>query len=58
MMKKKKLILTLFYCNKYTVNEISAILKIKENTIKSKMLRARNKIRKKIEGDDKNVERY
>lgn len=55
---EEKLILTLFYCNKYTVNEISAILKIKENTIKSKMLRARNKIRKKIEGDDKNVERY
>ncbi len=45
----EKLILTLYYCSKYTVKEISKIAKIKENTIKSKMARARNKIRKQLE---------
>lgn len=46
---EEKLILTLYYCSKYTIKEISKIAKIKENTIKSKMARARNKIRKQIE---------
>lgn len=46
---EEKLILTLYYCSKYTVQEISKIAKINENTIKSKMVRARNKIKKKIE---------
>lgn len=46
---EEKLILTLYYCSKYTVKEISKIVKIKENTIKSKMARARNKIRKQFE---------
>ena len=52
------MILTLYYCSKYTVKEISEILKTNENTIKSKMVRARNKIRKQIEGDGENNERY
>lgn len=45
----EKLILTLYYCSKYTVKEISKIAKLNENTIKSKMVRARNKIRKQLE---------
>ena len=55
---EEKMILTLYHCSKYTVKEISEILKTNENTIKSKMVRARNKIRKQIEGDGENNERY
>ena len=54
----EKLILTLYYCSKYTVKEISEIVKANENTIKSKMARARNKIRKQMEEDGENNERY
>lgn len=46
---EEKLILTLYYCSKYTVKEISKIMKIKENTVKSKMDRARDKIKQQIE---------
>lgn len=55
---EEKLILTLYYCSKYTVKEISEIVKTNENTIKSKMARARNKIRKQMEEDGENNERY
>ena len=48
---EEKLILTLYYCSKYTVKEISKIMKIKENTVKSKMVRAREKIKQQIEKD-------
>ena len=48
----EKLILTLYYCSQYTIKEISKILKINENTIKSKMVRARNKLRKIIEEEE------
>lgn len=48
---EEKLILTLYYCSKYTIKEISQIVKIKENTIKSKIVRARNKIRSQLEKD-------
>ena len=46
---EEKLLLTLYYCSKYTIKEISRITKIKENTIKGKLARARNKIRNKLE---------
>lgn len=49
----EKLILTLYYCSKYTVREISEIVKINENTIKSKMARARNKIKRRLEEEEK-----
>ena len=49
---EEKLILTLYYCSKYTIKEISKIVKIKENTIKSKMARAKNKIRKQLEKEE------
>lgn len=45
---EEKLILTMYYCSKYTTKEISKILKIKESTIKSKIFRAKEKLRKKI----------
>lgn len=45
---EEKLILTMYYYSKYTTKEISKILKIKESTIKSKIFRAKEKLRKKI----------
>lgn len=51
---EEKLLLTLYYCSKYTIKEISQMTKIKENTIKGKLARARNKIRNQLEeGDEK-----
>lgn len=52
----EKLILTLYYCSNYTTKEISKILKKNENTIRSKISRAKNKLKKKYEvygGGDK-----
>ena len=46
---EEKLILTLYYYSEYTTKEISKITKINENTIKSKLNRAKIKIKKKIE---------
>ena len=43
----EQLILTLYYYSRYTTKEISQILKIKENTIKSKISRSKEKIYKK-----------
>ena len=50
---EEKLLLTLYYCSKYTIKEISKITKIKENTIKGKLARARNKIRNQLEEGEK-----
>lgn len=46
---EEKIILTLYYCCKYTIKEISKIVKINQNTIKGKIARARNKIKKLYE---------
>ena len=40
----ERLILTLYYKNKYTPTEISHILNINVNTVKSKLLRAKQKL--------------
>ena len=40
----EQLILTLYYYSRYTTKEISKITKIKENTVKSKISRAKEKI--------------
>lgn len=48
---EEKLILTLFYYSKYTTKEISKMLKKNENTVKSKIIRARNKLRNQFEGE-------
>lgn len=46
----EQLILTLYYYSRYTTKEISKIIKIKENTVKSKISRAKEKIYKKYGG--------
>lgn len=46
---EEKIILTLYYYSKYTIREISKIVKINQNTIKGKMARARNKIKRLYE---------
>ncbi len=47
---EEQLILTLHYYSRYTTKEISKIIKIKENTVKSKISRAKAKIYKKYGG--------
>ena len=49
--QEEKTILTLYYCSQYTTREIADILKIKENTIKSKIIRAKNKLKTEYEGE-------
>lgn len=50
--EEEKTILTMYYYFQYTTKEISKILKIKENTIKSKIVRAKNKLRNELGGED------
>ena len=48
---EEQLLLTLYYCSRYTTKEISEILKIKESTIRSKISRTKTKLKKQIEGE-------
>ncbi len=52
--KDEKLIFTLYYSDNYSVNDVSTILNINQNTVKSKLKRAREKIKKYIERCDSN----
>lgn len=45
---EEKTILTMYYCSKYTTKEIGQILNKKENTIKSKISRSKEKLRNKL----------
>lgn len=45
---EEKLILTLYYYSGYTTKEISQILRKNENTIRSKMSRAKDKLKKQL----------
>lgn len=47
---KYRTIIYLFYYEDYKISEISKILKINENTIKSRLSRAREKLKEKVEG--------
>ena len=47
---KYRTIIHLYYYEQYKINEISRILNINENTIKSRLARAREKLKQKIEG--------
>lgn len=47
---EEKMILTLYYYSDYSTKEISKILKMNENTIRSKIVRAKEKLRKQYEG--------
>lgn len=49
---EEQLILTLYYCSGYTTKEISKILKKNENTVRSKITRAKNKLKKQLEGEN------
>lgn len=46
----EQLILTLYYYANYSTKEISKILKINESTIRSKIFRAKEKLKKQYEG--------
>lgn len=48
---EEKTILTLYYCSGYTTKEISKILRKNENTIRSKMSRSKEKLRKQYGGN-------
>ena len=48
---KEKIIMILYYKNLYTTKEISKILKINENTIKSTIKRSKNKIKNNLKGE-------
>ncbi len=47
---EEKIIITLFYNNRYTCSEIAEILNININTVKSKITRTKQKIRKYYKG--------
>ena len=47
---KEKLIVTLYYNNDFSCEQISKILKMKKSTVKSILLRARKKIKNFYEG--------
>lgn len=46
----ERIAITLFYMEDYTTKEIAKILKVNENTIKTRLRRAKIKIKKKYEG--------
>lgn len=50
--EKEKIILILYYQNEYTTKEISKILDMKENTIKSIIKRSKAKIKNNLKGDN------
>lgn len=45
-----KNILYLYYYEGYKINEIASMLHIKENTVKSRLKRGRNKLKEKLGG--------
>lgn len=47
---EERIIITLFYNNRYTCDEISKIIKLNVNTIKSKLNRAKEKLKKSYKG--------
>lgn len=47
---KYRTIIYLYYYEGYKINEISKVLKIKENTVKSQLTRAREKLKSNLKG--------
>ena len=47
---KYRTVIHLYYYENYSVKEISKILKTKENTVKSQLARAREQLKKEVEG--------
>ena len=51
---EERIIIILYYSEQFTFKEISQILKISDNTVKSRLYRAKNKIKNECEGGIKN----
>ena len=51
---EERIIIILYYSEKYTTKEISKILGINENTIKTRLLRAKEKIKNNYKGGQNN----
>ena len=51
--KKYNAVLYLFYYEGYSTKEMAKLLHIKENNVRVLLNRARNKLRKEIESDEK-----
>ena len=49
---EEQLIFTLYYKDKYSCDEISKIIKMKKSTVKSKLVRGREKLKKYIEEEN------
>ena len=47
----ERIVMTLYYLEEYTTNEISKILKTNENTIKTRISRAKSKIKNNYKGE-------
>lgn len=45
---KERIVLVLFYLNDYTTKDISKILKINENTVKTLLRRSKSKIKERL----------
>ncbi len=50
---EERIVIILYYMEKYTTKEISKILHMKENTVKSHLFRARKSIKYQYEGGEK-----
>lgn len=51
----EKIVVVLFYLEEYSTKDIGKILKISENTIRTRLSRARKKLKRLIDGGDLNV---
>ena len=49
---EEKIVIILFYMEDYSIKEISKILKINENTVKSRLFRGKQRIKLFLEGND------
>jgi len=50
---EERIVVLLFYMEEYSVEEISKMIKMNQNTVKTNLYRARQKIKKKIELEEK-----
>lgn len=50
--KNQRLVITLFYYEGYSIKEIAAILRITQGTVKSRLGRARNRLKTLLKGEE------
>lgn len=50
--EEMRICVTLFYMEGYSIREIASILEVKENTVKSRLSRAKAKLRRELESED------